>query len=79
MSVKILGYKEKKKIKALEERVLRWILEMEGGKLGYLAREELRMNKIREKRGRRAWKFEERLGEGKRKDSKEMLGGNCCV
>ena len=47
----------------IEERYLRWVLEVEARTPRYLVREELQREKMRGRAGRRAWGFEKRLDE----------------
>jgi hypothetical protein len=49
----------------LEERYLRWVFELDSKTPGYIVREEIKRDKLRERAGRRAWGFEKRLEEGK--------------
>lgn len=49
----------------LEEKYMRWVLEVEGRTPWYMIKEELQEEKLRGRVGRRAWRFEERLGEEK--------------
>lgn len=66
--VEVWGWKEREKIEVLEERYLRRVLGVEGRTPGYLVREELQREKLRGRAGRRAWRFEERLEEGRGSD-----------
>lgn len=52
--VEIWGWKGREKVKALEERYLRWVLGVEGRTPGYLVREELQRDKLGGRAGRRA-------------------------
>jgi len=66
--VEIWGWKEREGIEKLEEyigRYMRWVMGLERRTPGYLIREEIKRGKLREGAGRRAWRFEERLKEGK--------------
>lgn len=49
----------------LEEKYLRWVFGLDSRTPGYLIREEVERDKLRERAGRRAWRFERRLEEGK--------------
>lgn len=55
--VEIWGWKEREEMERMEEKYLRWILEVEGRTLWYLVREELQRYKLRGTAGRRAWRF----------------------
>lgn len=59
------GGRREKGMEKLEERYLRWVLGVDRGTPGYLVREELQREKLRGRTGRRAWRFEKRLEEGK--------------
>lgn len=62
--VEIWGWKEREEIERLEERYMKWVLELERRTPGYMIREEIKRGKLKERAGRRAWGFEKRLGEG---------------
>jgi len=49
----------------MQERYLRWMMEVSWRTPGYMIREKLQRNKLRIKTGRRAWGFEEKLVEGR--------------
>jgi len=49
----------------LEERYLRWVFGLDSKTPGYIVREEVKRNKLRERAVKRAWGFEKRLEEGK--------------
>lgn len=49
----------------IAKRYLKWLLWVDSRTLGYLIREELQREKMREMAERRAWEFERRLEEGK--------------
>jgi hypothetical protein len=75
--VEIWGWKERESVEKLEERYLRWVLEVDARTQGYMVREELQREKMKSRVGRRAWSFEVRLEEKKgselaRKYRKEM-------
>lgn len=61
----IWGWEEREGMERLKERYLRWVLGVDRRTPGYLVREELQREKIKERAGRRAWGFERRLEEGK--------------
>jgi len=63
--VEIWGWKEREGMERLEERYLRWVFGLDSKTPGYIVREEVKRNKLREKAGRRAWGFKKRLEEGK--------------
>jgi hypothetical protein len=63
--VKIWDWKEREGMERLEERYLRWVFGLDSKTPGYIVREEIKRNKLRERAGRRAWGFEKRLEEGK--------------
>lgn len=52
--VEIWGWKEKEELERLEERYLRWVLEVDGRIPDYMVREELQKEKLRGRAGRRA-------------------------
>lgn len=49
----------------VEERYLRWIFLLDRKAPGYLVREEIQREKLRERAGKRTWEFEKRLEESK--------------
>lgn len=59
---------------------VRWVLGVEGT-LGYMIREELQREKLRNRAGKRAWRFEKRLEEGRESEIVrkcwEELRGRC--
>ncbi|KYN00246.1 hypothetical protein ALC62_08992 [Cyphomyrmex costatus] len=63
--VEIWGYREWKEVEAIQEKYLKWILGLERVTPGYIAREELKRNKLRVEMGWRAGRFEEKLEKGK--------------
>jgi len=63
--VEIWGWKERKHIERVQERYMRWLMGVGWRVPGYLIREELQREKLRVRAGRRAWRMEERLAEGK--------------
>jgi len=63
--VEIWGWKEREGMEKLEERYLRWVFVLDRRTPGYLVREEIKREKLRERAGKRAWGFEKRLEEGK--------------
>jgi len=63
--VEIWGWKERAEIERVEERFLRWVLGVDARTPGYLVREEVKREKLRERAGNRAWRFEKRLEEGR--------------
>lgn len=66
--VEIWRWKEREELEKLEEKYLRWTLGVEGRIPWYLVRGELQRDKLRVRAARRAWKFEDRLREGKGND-----------
>lgn len=71
--MEIWGWKEREKMKRLQERFLRWVLGVEGRTPGYMIRKELQREKLRSRAGRRAWEYEERL----REDGGSILARRC--
>lgn len=57
----------------LEEMYLRWVMRLDSRTPKYIVREEMRKGKLRERAGRRAWRFERRLREGREGE----LARNC--
>jgi len=51
-------------LERLKERYLRWLFGLDSKTLGYLIREKIKRNKLRERAGSRAWSFEKRLEMG---------------
>jgi len=51
-------------LERLEERYLRLLFGLDSKTPGYLIREEIKRNKLRERAGERAWSFEKRLEKG---------------
>jgi len=62
--VEIWGWKEREGMERLEERYLRWVFGLNSKTPGYLVREEVKRNKLRERAGRKEG-FEKKLEEGK--------------
>lgn len=63
--VEVWRWRERDRIKRIEERYLSWPLGIEGRMPGYLVREELQREKLRIRAGRKAWGWEKRMREGK--------------
>lgn len=63
--VEIWGWKEREGIERMKERYLKWILGVDRRTPGYMIKEELQRDIIREKAGRRAWGFENKMEEGR--------------
>ncbi|KAL6418647.1 hypothetical protein ACFW04_011936 [Cataglyphis niger] len=63
--VEIWGWRERKELKRLQERYLRWVLGLNWGTPSYMVREELQKEKLRDRAVRRAWGFEKKLEEGR--------------
>jgi len=63
--VEVWGWREREQMERVQERYLRWLLGVNWRTPGYMIREELQREKLRTRAGRRAWKFEERLAEGR--------------
>lgn len=61
----VWGWRERKEMKAVQERAIRWILGVEWRTPGYIVREEVGRGKLRIRAARRAWDFEEKLAKGK--------------
>jgi len=61
----IWGWKERKEVEGMHERYLRWTLGLEWKTPGYMIREEIDRWMMRGRAGKRAWKFEKRLEEGR--------------
>jgi len=51
-------------LERVEERYLRWLFGLDSKIPGYIIREEIKRNKLRERAGIRAWSFEKRLEKG---------------
>jgi len=60
----VWGWEEGEEIEKTEERYLRWILGVKR-KTWYMMREELQREKLRGRAGKRSWRFEKRLEEGR--------------
>lgn len=63
--VEIWEWKKREGMEKVEERYLRWIFGLDRRVPGYLVREEIQREKLRERAGKRTWEFEKRLEEGK--------------
>jgi len=48
------GWKEREDLERLEQRYLRWLFGLDSKTPGYLIREEIKRNKLRERAGARA-------------------------
>ncbi|KAL6418256.1 hypothetical protein ACFW04_012239 [Cataglyphis niger] len=55
--VEIWGWRERKELEKLQKRYLRWVLGVEWGTPGYMVREVLQREKLKERAGRKAWGF----------------------
>lgn len=53
--VEVWGWEERESIKRLEERYMRWVLEVDGLTPEYMIKEELQREKIRNRAERKAW------------------------
>lgn len=51
-------------METLQERYLRWVLEVERNTPGYMGREELDRDKLEGRAGIRDWKYENKLEKG---------------
>lgn len=71
--VEIWGLKEREKIEGLKVRYIRWVLGVERETPWYLVREETQREKLKGRAGRRAWRFEERLEDGRRRIARRCL------
>lgn len=67
---------KRESIERLEERYMRWVLGVDGMTPGYMIREELQREKIKGRAGRRAWKYEKRLKEGRERSWLDCVGRN---
>jgi hypothetical protein len=56
-------WKEQEKVGRVQEKYLRWVLGVERETPGYIVREECKRSRLRVKAGKRAAKFEDRMGE----------------
>jgi len=54
--VEIWGWKEREGMERLEERYLKWIFGLDSKTPGYIVREEVKRNKLRERAGKRVGK-----------------------
>jgi len=59
--VEIWGWKEREEMERLQERYVKWVLGVERRTPGYLVREEVQREKLKNRARRRVWNFEERL------------------
>jgi len=59
--VEVWGWKEREEMERLQERYLKWVAGVERRTPGYLVREELQREKLKNRARRRVWNFEERL------------------
>lgn len=71
--VEIWGWKERERVEKLEERYLRCVMGLNSRTPGYMVREKLQRRKSKRRARKWAWRFEKRLGEGR----KEELARNC--
>jgi hypothetical protein len=58
----IWGWKEREEVERVQEKYLRWVLGVDRETPGYIVREECKRSKLRVKAGKRAAKFEDRMG-----------------
>jgi hypothetical protein len=58
----IWGWKEQEEVERVQEKYLRWVLGVDRETPGYIVREECKRSKLRVKAGKRAAKFEDRMG-----------------
>jgi hypothetical protein len=58
----IWGWKEQDEVERVQEKYLRWVLGVDRVTPGYIVREECKRSKLRVKAGKRAVKFEDRMG-----------------
>ena len=58
-------WREREEMKRLQKRYIRWTLGVDWKTPGYMVREEAQRDKLRTRAGKRAWKFEEKLKEGR--------------
>ncbi|XP_011862008.1 PREDICTED: uncharacterized protein LOC105558746 [Vollenhovia emeryi] len=64
--VEVWGWEERESMERCQEKYLRWVLGVDRRTPGYMVREEVQREKLRERAGlRRAWEWERRLEEGK--------------
>lgn len=63
--MEIWGWKEREAVERVHEKYLRWLLGVSRMTPGYMVREELQREKLRTRAGRKAWRMEERLAEGR--------------
>nr|XP_012219031.1 PREDICTED: DNA ligase 1-like [Linepithema humile] len=75
-----MGWKEREKMEKLEERYMKWVLGVDGRTPEYVIREELKREKLRGRAGKRAWDFERRKRDWKKrleKGKKSALAKRC--
>jgi hypothetical protein len=58
----IWGWKDQEEVERVQEKYLRWVLGVDRETPGYIVREECKRSKLRGKAGKRAAKFEDRMG-----------------
>jgi hypothetical protein len=58
----IRGWKEQEEVVRVQEKYLRWVLGVDRETPGHIVREECKRSKLRVKAGKRAAKFEDRMG-----------------
>lgn len=71
--MEVWGWKEWEKIEKLQERYMRWILEIDG-RTPYMVKKEDKREKLRTKIGRRAIRYKERLKRGMAVDGRGSVG-----
>ena len=59
--VEFWGWEERKDLEEIQERYIRWCLELDRCTPGYMAREECKRDKLRIEAGVRCLKFEEKV------------------
>ncbi|KAJ3626523.1 hypothetical protein MTP99_017012 [Tenebrio molitor] len=59
----IWGWKEQEEVERVQEKYLRRVLGVDRETPGYIVREECKRSKLRVKAGKKAAKFEDRMGE----------------
>ncbi|EZA51890.1 hypothetical protein X777_09583 [Ooceraea biroi] len=63
--VEVWRWGERRKVEAMQERYIKWILGVDWVTPGYMVKKEVKREKLRMRCARRAWRFVERLREGR--------------
>lgn len=72
--VEIWGWREEEVVERIQERYIRWVLELDTCTPGYIVREEAKRDKMRVDTGSRAWRYEMKV---RKNENNNILLSNC--